>query len=248
MDYDDASGYGDSYGTYERITAAGNTFDYPALHGRGIMKAGYSFVSMSRAAACADPALADTTFDGRRLTAQYSAIDLILGKEKQSKFGRPGLHPLTFKTFDTPMRHLLSAYCKAGGAVLVSGSYVGTDLWQNPLVKADAADKQFAKDILKYQWREDRACTWGQIAYVVSPLSADTTSFRYYNKPNSESYVVESPDAIDPPTTVPTLPSAIRRTACQPASCSAAMPPTIGVPASLPSPSRQSKGRVSATR
>ena len=96
------------------------------------------------------------------------------------------------------MQHLLSAYCKAGGAVLVSGSYVGTDLWQNPLVKADAADKQFAKDILKYQWREDRACTWGQIAYVVSPLAADTTSFRYYNKPNSESYVVESPDAIDP--------------------------------------------------
>ena len=196
--HDDASGFGDSYGTYERITVAGNTFDYPALHGRSIMKAGYSFVSMSRAAACADPALADTTFDGRQLTAQYSAIDLILGKEKQSKFGRPGLHPLTFKTFDTPMQHLLSAYCKAGGAVLVSGSYVGTDLWQNPLVKADAADKQFAKDILKYQWREDRACTWGQIAYVVSPLAADTTSFRYYNKPNSESYVVESPDAIDP--------------------------------------------------
>jgi hypothetical protein len=96
------------------------------------------------------------------------------------------------------MQHLLRAYCKAGGAVMVSGSYVGTDLWQNPLVKADAADKKFAKDVLKYQWREDRACTWGQVAYVVSPLAADTTSFNYYNKPNSESYVVESPDAIDP--------------------------------------------------
>ena len=196
--HDDAAGFGDSYGTYERITIAGNTFDYPALHGRSIMKAGFSFVSMSRAAACSDPALADTTYDGQRLTSQYSAIDLILGKEKQSKFGRPGLHPLTFKTFDKPMQHLLRAYCKAGGAVMVSGSYVGTDLWQNPLVKADAADKKFAKDVLKYQWREDRACTWGQVAYVVSPLAADTTSFNYYNKPNSVSYVVESPDAIDP--------------------------------------------------
>lgn len=196
--HDDASGFGDSYGTYERITVAGNTFDYPALHGSSIMKAGYSFVSMSRAAACSDTALADTTFDGHRLTAQYSAIDLILGKEKQSKFGRQGLHPLAFKTFDLPMQHLLRAYCKAGGAVLVSGSYVGTDLWQNPLAKANKADQQFARDILKYQWREDRACSLGQVAYVVSPLAADTTSLSYYNKPNSESYVVESPDAIDP--------------------------------------------------
>ena len=196
--HDDASGFGDSYGTYERITVAGNTFDYPALHGSSIMKAGYSFVSMSRAAACSDAALADTTFDGHSLTAQYSAIDLILGKEKQSKFGRPGLHPLAFKTFDLPMQHLLRAYCKAGGAVMVSGSYVGTDLWQNPLAKANEADKQFARDILKYQWREDRACSLGQVPYVVSPLTADTTSLNYYNKPNRESYVVESPDAIDP--------------------------------------------------
>ncbi len=200
--HDDAAGFGDSYATYEHITIAGNTFDYPALHGRSIMKAGYSFVSTSRAAASSDPALAtaaaDSTYDGQPLAAEYSAIDLILGKEKQSKFGRPGLHPLAFKTFDKPMQRLLRAYCKAGGALFVSGSYVGTDLWHNPLAKADKADQQFARDVLKYQWREDRACSLGRVAYVVSPLAADTTSFQYYNEPNSTSYVVESPDAIDP--------------------------------------------------
>lgn len=197
--HDDASGFGDSYGNYERITIAGNTFDYPALHGSSIMKAGYSFVSTSRSAIeeamTPKNELAVISFDG---THDFSAIDLILGKEKQSKFGREGLHPLSFKTFDYTMQKLLTDYCKAGGPVFVSGSYVGTDLWQNPLVKGDKDDQEFAKDILKYQWREDRAATTGDISYIVSPLASDTASFTYYNKPNSESYVVESPDAIDP--------------------------------------------------
>lgn len=44
---DDASGFGDSYGNYETQVIAGNTFDYPAIHGAAILKAGYSFVSVS---------------------------------------------------------------------------------------------------------------------------------------------------------------------------------------------------------
>ena len=68
----------------------------------------------------------------------------------------------------------------------------------DPRAKSQKADREFAEKILKYQWREDRACTDGQISYIVSPLVSDTTTFTYYNKPNSTSYVVESPDAIDP--------------------------------------------------
>lgn len=185
--HDDASGFGDSYANYERITIAGNTFDYPALHGKSIMKAGYSFVSASRASIVSAPNPSD-----------FAAIDLILGKEKQSKLGREGLRPLSFKTFDATTQQWLTDWCKAGGPVFVSGSYVGTDLWQNPLAKSDQADRDFAKNILKYQWREDRAATTGGIAYIVSPLVADTTPFTYYNKPNSQSYAVESPDAIEP--------------------------------------------------
>lgn len=185
--HDDASGFGDSYANYERITIAGNTFDYPALHGKSIMKAGYSFVSASRASVASAPD-----------PSSFAAIDLILGKEKQSKLGREGLRPLSFKTFDAETQQWLTGWCKAGGPVFVSGSYVGTDLWQNPLAKSEQTDRDFAKNILKYQWRENRAATTGGIAYIVSPLATDTTSFTYYNKPNSQSYVVESPDAIEP--------------------------------------------------
>ena len=42
---DDAAGFGASRADYEKEVIAGNTFDYPALHGRSIVSAGYSFVS-----------------------------------------------------------------------------------------------------------------------------------------------------------------------------------------------------------
>ena len=187
---DDAAGYGDSYGNYEKLVIKGNTFDYPALHGRAIMKAGYSFVSVSKAA------LQDKAY----LSADdYSAVDIILGKEKQSKMGRIGaVKGLDFKTFDTTMQQALTDYCKAGGRVFVSGSYVATDLFQNPIVKADDADKKFAREILKYEWRDDKAACEGGIKAVPSPLTEERAEYSYYNKPNEESYVVESPDALVP--------------------------------------------------
>ena len=36
---DDSGGFGDSYGDYEAAPVAGNTFDYPYLHGSSVMKA-----------------------------------------------------------------------------------------------------------------------------------------------------------------------------------------------------------------
>lgn len=187
---DDASGFGDSYGNYEKLVIAGNTFDYPALHGRALMGAGYSFVSVSKAAFEADSLLT---------TDSYSALDLILGKEKQSKMGRTGaLKGIDFKTFTKPMQRWITAYCHAGGRVFVSGSYVATDLFHNPLVSPDKADADFARGILKYQWRDDKAATEGKVRAVASPLTAEAASYDYYNRPNEESYVVESPDAIVP--------------------------------------------------
>jgi hypothetical protein len=48
---DDASGFGDSYANFEKDVIAGNSFDYPSIHGEAILKAGYSFVSASENAA-----------------------------------------------------------------------------------------------------------------------------------------------------------------------------------------------------
>ena len=185
---DDASGFGDSYSNYETQVIAGNTFDYPALHGAAILKAGYSFVS------CSDEAVEH----GQVSLNDYKHTDLILGKECQTKIGRGGVKPLEFKTFSKPMQERITAYCNGGGNIFVSGAYVGTDLWDNRLAPANEEDKKFATEVLKYKWRAGQAALTGKVNCVASPFPSLVGDYTYYNKPNSNMYVVESPDAIEP--------------------------------------------------
>ena len=70
--------------------------------------------------------------------------------------------------------------------MFVSGSYVASDLFQHPQVKAEDADKKFAREILKYEWRDDKAACEGGIKSVVSPLTAERTQYNYYNMPIEE--------------------------------------------------------------
>lgn len=98
---DDASGFGDSYSNYETKVIAGNSFDYPAIHGKAILKAGYSFVS------CSDEVIEN----GSVSLQDYPFVDLILGKEKQTKMGR-GAMALEFKTFTPSMQQALTDYCQ----------------------------------------------------------------------------------------------------------------------------------------
>lgn len=185
---DDASGYGDSYGDYETKVIAGNTFDYPAVHGAAILKAGYSFVS------CSDEAVED----GAVSLNDYTTVDLILGKECQTKMGRGGITPLQYKTFSQPMQNAITAYCGQGGNIFVSGAFVGTDLWDNRLAASEEADKKFATDVLKYKWRVGQAARTDRVKTVASPFPMLTGNYTYHNELNGESYVVEAPDAIEP--------------------------------------------------
>ncbi len=83
----------------------------------------------------------------------YKYVDLILGKQCQTKMGRGGIRPLEFKTFSKEMQNAITNYCQAGGNFFVSGAYVASDLWDNRLVKANEEDKKFAMEVLKYKWR-----------------------------------------------------------------------------------------------
>ena len=185
---DDASGFGDSYGNYETQVIAGNTFDYPAVHGEAILQTGYSFVS------CSDEAVED----GNVNMNDYAYVDLILGKECQTKMGRGGVKPLEFKTFSQSMQQAITTYCQQGGNLFVSGSYVGTDLWNNRLTPPDETDKKFATEVLKYQWRVNQAAAEGCVKSVASPFGKPNGDYRFHNKLNADCYVVEAPDAIEP--------------------------------------------------
>ncbi len=185
---DNASGFGDSYANFETMVIAGNSFDYPALHGQSILNAGYSFTSCS-----------SQSIEMKEVTlSDYKIVDYILGKQKQSKMGPGGKYPIEFKTFTTEMQQAIAEFCHNGGNIFISGAFVASDLWDNPNVESLDSDKDFAQNILKYKWRVGRAATEGRVKAVTSPFIDFQEHFEFYNQLNPESYVVESPDAIEP--------------------------------------------------
>lgn len=186
---DDAAGFGASRANYESQVIAGNSFDYPYVHGRLIDKAGYGFCSTSLSA-----------FIGGKNKSQASTVDLILGKQRESAVGR-GSNGTEFKTFTPELQAKITADTRAGISYLISGSYVASDLWDNQFSTAATteADKKFATDILGYQWRSGQATIGGQAITVQNPFGVKTNLMvDFIQSPNAESYAVESPDAVIP--------------------------------------------------
>lgn len=182
---DDAVGFGASNADYETTVLPGNTFDYPRRHGTSIVKAGYSFVSAS----------SEAVMNGQVNMNAYPVVDLILGEQKQTQVGRGAFSP-KYKTFPDKLQTKISAYCRQGGNIFVSGAYVGSDLWDTPFVQE--SDKQFALNVLKYQWRTGHAAVTGKVKSVTSPIPQLQGNYQFYNQLNTDFYTVESPDAIEP--------------------------------------------------
>ena len=179
----DDNGFGSSNADYEATTVAGNTFNYPYIHGKAIVAAGYSFVSAS----------SEAVMNNQLTMNDYPVVDLILGKQKLTSVGR-GAFPPRFKTFPDSLQSRIADYCRSGGNIFISGAYVGSDLWNS----AKETDKQFAQDILKFKWRTGHAAVTGKVKSVFSPFPQLTGEYQFYNRLNPVMYAVESPDAIEP--------------------------------------------------
>jgi hypothetical protein len=183
---DDAPGFGASHANYETQVIAGNTFDYPYLHGKAIKDAGYSFVSAS------EKSMLRSDIDLK----QYKTVDLIMGEEKQTFVGNAKNAP-EFKTFPLALQQIIRGYCANGGNVLLSGAYVGSDLCES--AKPIREDRQFIENVLKYKFRTSQASVSGNVRIVNSPFKPfKKADISYFDQPNPVSYYVTSPDAIEP--------------------------------------------------
>lgn len=110
---------------------AGNTFDYPVLHGEAIAHSGhYSYSS------CSKEAFADA---GTGLE-KYRVIDYIAGLERNAPHN---LRP--YKSFPKAVRDKLTTYLQNGGRLFVSGAYIGSDM-------RDKEERAFTEKILKYRY------------------------------------------------------------------------------------------------
>ncbi len=153
---------------------------------KDLPKASYSFVSTSAKAVEHRTIL---------LSNKYKIVDWILGKQREWPIAR-GVMMAKHKTFTKAHQQIITDYCNNGGNIIVSGAFVGTDLWDNQF--ADNADREWAKNTLKYQWRNNYGGVAGKIKSETSSLKSITGTYNYFNHLNSESYVVENPDAIEP--------------------------------------------------
>ena len=183
---DDDSGWGQSNSDCEEMLVAGNTHDFPFVHGSAIVKAGYSFVSCSR----------DAVENGDVNIVDYKLVDLILGEQKETLWGNDS-NSCKYRTFSVNLQRELRRYVSVGGALFVSGAYVASDNWLS--VNSTKADRQFVKDVLKVEWRADMATQNGELEVVYAP---NNTSFEgeygFVQYLNEDIYAVESPDAIVP--------------------------------------------------
>ena len=189
----DNSGFGASYDDYAGKTVAGNTFDYPYIHGKAIMKAGYAFFSCSNEAF-----VSDTTF-----RKEAWATDLICGKQVTSVTGSNKEEKFT--VFSPEMQNVLRAYAAEGGHILTSGAYIATDIWDQVYpVQTDKAFRDqsiaFAREVLGYKWVRNHGSKLGTVRYVKSTRfdSRKGKAFGFHNQINEKCYCVENPDGITP--------------------------------------------------
>ncbi len=183
---DDAPGFGASHADFETKVIAGNSFDYPFIHGKAIKAAGFSFVSCSE----------DAVISGDIDMNQYKAVDLILGKQKQTYIGNAKKVP-EFKTFPLALQLLIRKYCQNGGNLMVSGAFIASDLCD--VAHPIREDRLFLENTLKFKFRTAKASVSGKMKLVNSPCIAFRKSeFSYFDQLNSVSYYVESPDGIEP--------------------------------------------------
>ena len=151
---------------------AGNDFNYIVSHAEAIASAKiYNVVSCSR----------DAVEGGLVSLDGYDAVDLILGLEKSDG------HSLNyFKTFTPRLRNIISGYAnRQGGSLLVSGSYVGSDMKTED-------EKNFLSSILKTRWApSDSVCS-------EESVNGLGMNFNIVRKINPQHYASTSVDILQP--------------------------------------------------
>lgn len=149
---------------------AGNDFNYVKTHAEAIAATRqYNIVS------CSSEALES----GLLSLHNIAAIDMVLGLERNDG------HSLQFyKTFTPTMQHTLQRFTAHGGALLISGAYIGRD-------NMTGGDQQFLAKTLKCQYA-------GRNMMQTDYLNGLGTTIQYWAKLNEEHYAATSTDILQP--------------------------------------------------
>ena len=151
---------------------AGNDLDYIRTHAAAIASAQRYAI-----ASCSSEALTAGEIDAGR----YNLLDLILGLERND-----GYSLKRCEAFPTQLRQQLRSFAQKGGSLLVSGSYIGSDM---PL----PGDRQFLEEVLKCRF--DGANTDSLWRDSISGMG---TQFEFHRHLNERHYAATHPDNLMP--------------------------------------------------
>jgi len=202
-------GFGGSDYYFAGRTYAGNTFDYPYVHGKALFDLGWSFSScgagaVSGAAGAAGSAggpagaAGSASSAGGVSAAGFDVVDLICGKQISTVVGT-GEHGTRYRVFPAGLRRFIGSAVTGGSNLIISGANIATDAWDSVY---DIKDEDFASyqkdarkfitDTLGYKWISARASRDG----VVVPMKGRSSGFEFRNTKNPLGYCVENPDGI----------------------------------------------------
>lgn len=171
------NGLGLSGNNYEGMIIAGNSFNYPAVHGKSLAANGVSFVSCS----------SDAVMDGLVSLGSFKAVDLILGVEKQGGNGSYlGGYDKPYKTFPKRLQSKIKEYCAAGGSLFISGAFIASDMAKN------TEDRRFIRDVLRFDYG-------GSVSELnENCISGSGLEFSIARTVNERCYAVSRPDILVP--------------------------------------------------
>lgn len=176
---------GASYTDRQGKIVGGNTFDYPYLYGKSLVKSGYSFASSSvRAVERSNVDL-----------LQYDALNLVLGKQRTTRAGCGKLSP-RYRCFTTELQSVITDYLNCGGALFVSGAYMGTDLFDSS--ESQPCDIDFARNVLHFDFITAKASRIPTVTTDIrnTPFRLTPQNYTFCAEYSPECYTVNSADAI----------------------------------------------------
>lgn len=166
---DDNCGWGASYADQQFSLTAGNTHDYPLMHGKALSELGYSYCS------CSSAMLEDSV-----ALRRYDLIDLICGKQCTDS---------SYTLFPTLLQTALADYAQHGGRILLSGMYIGSE------AKA-LGDCAFTRNVLRYSYRGNHATRNGTL--LLNHAGFPVQLVRLITTPNPDIICCENPQGILP--------------------------------------------------
>lgn len=164
------SGLGWSDDSLTGMLVAGHTGDYVKCHAEALSAASDKFTIVS--------CQSDAVDNGKVNIDGYDAVDLLLGMEKDD-----GRSLVAYKTFSPRMQQCLKEYAAQGGAILVSGANVASDMQAEH-------EKTFLSETLKCKYG-------GKVPAGCDSISGMDVGCTYWNELNEEHYAATHPDMLE---------------------------------------------------